>query len=166
MAAGAGLAAPGGQPGNSAPEGEMKDERRGGASQKVDELFHAALDRQPTERYAFLAEGCGGNTDLLAEVESLISAHERAQDFLESPAVELVAGSFAEVTTRLARGQQLGPYTIVGPLGMGGMGEVYRARDSRLQRSVAIGTGGTWSQDGVILFGLGDVGGFCLYQVP
>ena len=116
----------------------MTNEEQGSASDKVDELFYAALNRQPAERRAFLVAACGADTELLSEVESLIATHDQAEGFLESPAVELVAESLAEAPTRLERGQQLGPYTIVAPLGMGGMGEVYRARDTRLHRTVAI----------------------------
>ena len=102
---------------------------------RISDLFHAALKRPPAERAAFLAGACGDDEALRREVESLLAYGAASAPFLEQPAaVAQPAGvGSADVVNR-----QLGPYTIVAPLGAGGMGEVYRARDTKLGRDVAI----------------------------
>ena len=98
---------------------------------RVSELFHAASAHPPEKRDAFLTEACGQDAALRADVESLLSYDGAAGPFLEKPAAELPAPS--DMLNR-----QLGPYIIIAPLGAGGMAEVYRARDSKLRRDVAI----------------------------
>jgi serine/threonine protein kinase len=98
---------------------------------RVSALFEAALQRDPSARAAFLAEACGSDDALRREVESLLHAHAGAGGFLSRPGGEPAA-------TPLAAGTRLGPYEVVGPVGAGAMGEVYRARDGRLDREVAI----------------------------
>jgi serine/threonine protein kinase len=103
---------------------------------KVEELFHAALERTPVERQAFLDGICGADTDLRRQVELLLAKGEQAGSFLEVPTIENVPVTLTAAGPRL--GRQFGPYHIVSPLGAGGMGEVYRAHDSKLDRDVAI----------------------------
>ncbi len=69
----------------------MKPERW----QQLDQLFHAALERAPEERAAFLDEACAGDRQLRKEVEALITANEQAGSFIEKPALEVEARSFA-----------------------------------------------------------------------
>jgi serine/threonine protein kinase/formylglycine-generating enzyme required for sulfatase activity/dienelactone hydrolase len=106
---------------------------------RVKELFQRALERTPAERSAFLREASGNNPALQAEVESLLAAHEGAETFAEgSPLDALSESAVASLAGVLQPGDRLGPYEIVSPIGAGGMGEVYRGRDTRLDRAVAI----------------------------
>ena len=97
---------------------------------RVSELYHAASAHPPEKRDAFLTDACGKDAELRAEVESRCATTAR-QDRFQTPAAALAAPS--DMLNR-----QLGWYTIVAPLGAGGMGEVYRARDTKLGRDVAI----------------------------
>ncbi len=106
--------------------------------QKVREIFDSALRRAPDERRKFVNEACGANTALSAEVESLLSSLDSAESFMETPAVAKVADVIAVETKKLERGSRFGQYEIIEQIGEGGMGEVYLARDSRLNRKVAL----------------------------
>jgi serine/threonine protein kinase/Flp pilus assembly protein TadD len=109
---------------------------------QVEELFDSAVGLERTRRAPFLAAACSGDEELRREVESMLAWDERAGRFLESPAGEMVEatseGEPRSVPAQLACGDRLGPYRIVAPLGAGGMGEVYSATDTRLDRMVAI----------------------------
>jgi len=104
---------------------------------RISVLYHRALERPPEARSAFLQEACDGDAALRDEVESLLR-YESDSAFLEQPAA-LDASDLAQTPDRSQMiGRQFGPHLIVAPLGSGGMGEVYRARDSKLGRDVAI----------------------------
>ena len=98
--------------------------------QEVKKVLAAALERSPVERRAYLDQACT-EPALRREVESLIAAHERGDTgLLDRP--------FMGSNETMKAGAKLGPYEILGPLGAGGMGVVYRAHDGRLERDVAI----------------------------
>ena len=105
----------------------------------VERICEDALERPAVERSAFVATACDGDSELRREVERLLAHEHAALTFLETPALAHSAFSAASPPPHgLAVGQKIGTYTIVSSLGAGGMGEVYRARDSMLRRDVAI----------------------------
>ena len=113
--------------------------------QQVSRLFESALALEEDARSAYLYEQCGSDETLRAEVEKLIASHREAgaQGFMDSPAVERAAGLLADESDerdefRLKKGQSLGSYLILERIGAGGMGEVYLATDTRLDRRVAL----------------------------
>ncbi len=112
----------------------MKPERW----QQVRKVFEAAVERSAAERAAFLDQACAGDVDLRAEVDSLLQSHQSSGEFLEKPAYEAAAHLLADETPRSLTGRQLGPYLLTEKIGQGGMGIVYLAKDSRLDRLVAI----------------------------
>src|SRR6185369_14290353 len=106
--------------------------------QHINRLFQEALDHSTSERSAFLDEACAGDEDSRNQVQSLISFDAKAQEFLEVPALEVAARWFAGEPEETLVGTQIGSYKIEARLGAGGMGEVYLAEDTKLDRKVAI----------------------------
>ncbi|HSP16793.1 MAG TPA: protein kinase [Thermoanaerobaculia bacterium] len=94
-------------------------------------LLQSALERPPGERDSFLQRECAGDNTLLTEVQALLTAHDQAGSFLDSR-------PSSDASEELEPGTILGSYEIISMIGAGGMGEVYRARDQRIGREVAI----------------------------
>jgi len=107
--------------------------------QKLDKLFHEALEREPEARPAFVEQVCAGDDELRQELDSMLDHHEQANSFIESPAYvidaeTIVDDDFAETLI----GKTFRQYQIIDLLGKGGMGVVYMAFDNDLHRNVAL----------------------------
>ena len=105
--------------------------------QKVKKLFDVAVELAPVKRQRFLDKSCGADEELRRDVENLLASFSDAESFMEQPvAVEII--SFIIEPKNLEAGKSFGHYEIIKQIGAGGMGEVYLARDNKLDRQVAV----------------------------
>ena len=107
---------------------------------EIERIYHAALGRKEDERAAFLDETCLEDAELRGEVESLLGYETKAEGFIEDPALDVAAAAMSQQPAQPMIGRRVGVYEITSLIGKGGIGEVYQARDTRLDRNVAIKT--------------------------
>src|SRR5262245_57265890 len=106
--------------------------------QKIEALYNDALSVSAAERAAFLDRACGDDASLRTELESLLACEQEAQTYLDKPAFEDMARSMASNEKSVLADRMLGRYHLLSLVGRGGMGEVYCAVDTRLNRLVAV----------------------------
>ncbi len=104
----------------------------------IERIFHSVLDLAPDDRETYLAKACNGDKSLYAEVCSLISAFTSREEFIEEPALNLGLRVLSKSAEQSMIGKTIGVYKVVSQLGKGGMGEVYLAEDTKLNRKVAL----------------------------
>jgi serine/threonine protein kinase len=109
--------------------------------ERVETLYHDALQRAPETRHAFLDQACEGDAEVRREVDSLLSFDGQAERFIETPAMEIAARALASGQSSASPPdsiKNIGPYQLVSQIGQGGSGDVYLAIDTRLDRKVAL----------------------------
>ncbi len=106
---------------------------------QVEDIYHAALELPPGERESFISEKCGADDDLRREIESLLDVKKSSYEFFKEPPLSLAAEMFSQNDKQSNLvGKEISHYKIIRLLGSGGMGEVYLAEDTKLQRQIAL----------------------------
>ena len=105
---------------------------------RLEQIFTEAVEHPADVRTDFVERACASDTDMRQEIQLLLSAAEQSGDFLGAPALEVFARQIVREGWTVQPGDRIASYTVAGRLGVGAMGEVWRARDERLARDVAI----------------------------
>ena len=105
---------------------------------RLELIFTGAIEQPPEARADFLDRACGADPAMRDEIRLLLTAAEQSGDFLGAPALEVFARQIVREGWTVRPGDRIASYTVEGRLGAGAMGEVWRARDERLSRDVAI----------------------------
>src|SRR5215475_8476041 len=107
--------------------------------ERIAEIYHSARELRGQDRSRFLQQACGSDLQMLRKIETLLQQDETANELLDQPAIKVAGDLVSEFTTgKWPIGTRMGPYELMSLVGAGGMGEVYRARDTRLDRIVAL----------------------------
>src|SRR5262245_32656552 len=109
--------------------------------ERVESIYHAALEREPDTRADFLDQACDGDAEIRREVTSLLEFDGQASGFIETPAMGMAARELASIQTSSTSAElngELGYYRLLKRIGQGGTGDVYLAVDTRLDRKVAL----------------------------
>jgi eukaryotic-like serine/threonine-protein kinase len=106
--------------------------------ERIEELLQNALDIEASERPAYLERACAGDGELRREVDALLSKEEKARSFIETPVFAYLAGQWTEPSAASLIGQRISHYRIESLINTGGMGEVFKAQDENLPRTVAL----------------------------
>ena len=106
--------------------------------QRVNEIYYEALDRSAEERDSFIEDACEGDEELHNTIKALLQSNDEASGFLDRPALDVAAAIAIEFEPESLVGQQIGHYRTTRFLGAGGMGAVYEAQDTRLERRIAL----------------------------
>src|SRR5262245_31415492 len=106
--------------------------------EKIENAYHGARDLTGEDRSHFLDQECGPDHAMRLQVEALLAQDDYPDSFLNRPAVELPEWRSLVRNVGTLTGRRVGPYEILEPIGSGGMGDVYRARDTKLQRDAAL----------------------------
>jgi serine/threonine protein kinase len=105
---------------------------------KIESLFHQALDLEEEQRLEFLKRECGNDQSLLTELRALLEADRTQDDFMEEPALAAYAGELSMIEPHAGEGSVLGRNRLLSPIGIGGMGSVYKACDTQTGDVVAV----------------------------
>ncbi len=106
--------------------------------QRVQDIFHTALERPTAERSEYLNVACAADSAIRIEVEALLTAHKQSPDFMEHSRAQAVAELLAEEQPAGMVGRRVGAYLIVNVIGSGGMGTVFEAVQEQPHRTVAL----------------------------